>query len=90
MQGTNIQAKLEGYIGVGATFRSVQEPAMNAIMAGKSLILVVMGTGASKSLLFMLLAYCVSRGTTIVVVPLVSLQGDLKRRCDESGITCRV
>jgi len=63
---------------------------MNAIMTGKSPILVVMGTGAGKSLLFMLPAYCVSGGTTIVVVPLVSLQGDLKRRCDESGITCRV
>jgi superfamily II DNA helicase RecQ len=36
----------------------------------------------------MLPAFCVQGGTSIVVVPLQSLQTDLKGRCDKDGITC--
>jgi superfamily II DNA helicase RecQ len=36
-----------------------------------------MGTGAGKSMAFMLPASC-STGVTVVVVPLVSLRGNLK------------
>ena len=51
---------------------------------------MIMGTGAGKSLVFMLPAFCSSGGTSIVVVLLVLLQGDLKRRCNESGILCSI
>jgi superfamily II DNA helicase RecQ len=53
-------------------------------------MLVVIGTEAGKSLIFMLLAFCSHRGTTIVVVLLVALQGNLKRRCNKSSITCSI
>jgi superfamily II DNA helicase RecQ len=43
----------------------VQESALRAIMKNKSPILVIMGTGAGKSL-FMLPARSVSAGTTVI------------------------
>ena len=46
-----------------------------------------MGTGSGKSMLFMLLASSVVGGTTIVIVPLVSLQGDLQERCTKARIS---
>ena len=50
--------------------------------------MVVMGTGGGKSMLFMLPAACAAAagGLTVVVVPLVSLRGDIKDRCNELGI----
>jgi superfamily II DNA helicase RecQ len=83
----DVQERLEALVCKGAQFRSVQQPAMRAIMQQKSPIVVVMGTGAGKSMLFMLPASC-STGVTIVVVPLVSLSEDLTRRCVEAGIEC--
>jgi superfamily II DNA helicase RecQ len=44
-----------------------------------------MGTGAGKSILFILLA-SVSSGVTIIVVPLVVLRFDIKERCDQLEI----
>lgn len=58
-----------------------------AIMRQKSPVVVIMGTSGGKSLLFMLPALC-STGLTVVVVPLVSLRGDMKDRCDKLGIEC--
>jgi superfamily II DNA helicase RecQ len=55
-------------------------------MARKSPNLVIMGTGAGKSLLIILLAFSIYEGTAIVIVPLISLQDYLKRRCDDLGI----
>ena len=63
---------------------------MSAIMRGQSPVLVVMGTGGGKSMLFMLPASSVAGGTTIVVVPLVSLQGDLQERCRTARISSSV
>jgi superfamily II DNA helicase RecQ len=63
---------------------------MQAVMNGRSPIFVVMATSAGKSMIFMLPAFCSPGGTTIVVVLLTSLQGDLKRRCDESGVPCSI
>jgi len=37
---------------------------------------------------FMLPAWMEQGGTTVVVVPLIALRGDMKRRCDEMGISC--
>jgi superfamily II DNA helicase RecQ len=89
LRATNIHDALKQMMGEKAEFRGVQEPAIKAIMAGESPVVVVMGTGGGKSLLFMLPAFCSSGGVTAVVVPLIALRQDMKRRCQAMGITCR-
>jgi RecQ family ATP-dependent DNA helicase len=84
----NIQGKLKELMGETAEFRGSQEKTIHAIMTGKSPIVSIMATGEGKSLLFMLPAYCISGGTTIVIIPLCSLQEDLERRCREARIEC--
>lgn len=87
--------QLERVVGNAATFRGVQEDSIKAIMAGKSPILTVMGTGGGKSLFLMLPAACSAAmaangalGMPVVVIPMISLRQDKKRRCEEVGITC--
>ena len=87
MRTVDIQGQLEGLVGKEARFRGVQRPAIEAIMQQKSPIVVIMGTGVGKSMAFMLPASC-STGVTVVVVPLVSLRGDMKDRCMKAGIEC--
>jgi hypothetical protein len=87
LKAVDVQEQLELMIGKGAQFRGVQQAALQAILRHKSPVIVVMGTGAGKSLLFMLPAAC-SSGLTVVIVPLLSLRGDLKSRCDRMGIEC--
>ncbi|KAH5708161.1 hypothetical protein HBI18_241080 [Parastagonospora nodorum] len=77
--------ELKRLLGEEAQFRSVQKAAIQAILQHKSPVVVVMGTGAGKSILFMLPA-SVSTGLTIVVVPLVALRFDMKERCDKLRI----
>ena len=48
--------------------------------------MAVMGTDGGKSLLFMLPAYCSRSGVTVVMMPLIALRQDMKRRCEEMGI----
>jgi superfamily II DNA helicase RecQ len=48
----DIKEELRHMLGEQAEFRGLQELALKAIIRNKSLILVVIGTGASKSLLF--------------------------------------
>jgi superfamily II DNA helicase RecQ len=75
-------------MGPKAEFRGLQEKSMHAIMTGQSPIVSIMATGEGKSMLFMLPAYCVNGGTTVVIIPLCSLQEDLERRCKEARIEC--
>src|SRR5437764_936096 len=82
------ERELKGMMGEQAKFGGVQEEAIKAITAGKSPIVVVMPTGAGKSMLFMLPAWVEQGGTTVVVVPLIALRGDMMRRCKELGISC--
>ena len=49
-------------------------------MSGKEQVVTVLPTGAGKSLLFMLLCMLLDAQVTILIVPLVSLRGDLLRR----------
>jgi superfamily II DNA helicase RecQ len=58
-------------------FRGMQQPAIKAIMQQENPVVVIIGTGAGKSIAFMLLAACLTR-VTIIVVLLVSLRGNLK------------
>ncbi|KAI1676246.1 Superfamily II DNA helicase [Pyrenophora tritici-repentis] len=85
MRLVDVDSELQRLVGCNAQFRSVQRPAMQAIMRYESPVVVIMGTGAGKSVLFMLPA-SVSTGVTVVVVPLVALRFDMKARCDELGI----
>ncbi|KAL1640735.1 hypothetical protein SLS61_010230 [Didymella pomorum] len=81
-------AQLKRMKGKKAKFRGVQKEAIEAIVAGESPVVAVMPTGAGKSMLFILPAWAEQGGTTVVVVPLVSLRGDMMRRCKELGISC--
>ncbi|KAL6155691.1 hypothetical protein ACJBU6_05895 [Exserohilum turcicum] len=83
----DLDRELKRLLGPTAEFRSVQRPALEAITQHESYVVAVMGTGAGKSVLFMLPAM-VSSGLTIVVVPLVALRYDMKERCTKLGITC--
>ena len=95
MRRMDIHEQLEQLVGKGARFRGVQEASIQAIVSGKGPIVTVMGTGGGKSLLFMLPAACSAQvrgvgvpGMTVVVIPMIALRQDLKRRCDEVGIKC--
>ncbi|KAG9385482.1 RecQ Superfamily II DNA helicase [Pyrenophora tritici-repentis] len=81
------RAQLKRMMGEKAEFRGVQEAAIKAITAGESPVVAVMPTGAGKSLLFMLPAWAEQGGTTVVVVPLIALRGDMAQRC-KLGISC--
>jgi superfamily II DNA helicase RecQ len=80
--------QLKRMMGIEAEFRGVQREAIDAITAGESPVVAVMPTGGGKSLLFMLPAFAEQGGTTVVVVPLIALRGDMKRRCQKLGISC--
>jgi superfamily II DNA helicase RecQ len=86
MSQVNIQQKLQVMMGEEAQFRGNQDAAIRAIMDGESPIVQITGCGGGKSLSFMLPAYCVPGGVTIVIAPLVSLKDDLQRRCEEFKI----
>jgi superfamily II DNA helicase RecQ len=81
-------AQLQRMMGKAAEFRGVQKEAINAIVAGESYVVAVMPTRAGKSMLFMLPAWAEQGGTTVVVVPLIALRGDIMRRCRKLGISC--
>jgi len=63
-----------------------QEQAITTIMSRVDQVVAILPTGAGKSLLFMLPCTLPDAGTTILVVPLISLRGDLMRRVVELQI----
>jgi superfamily II DNA helicase RecQ len=87
LREVDIKEELKQIMGEQAQFRGLQEPALEAIMRNKSPILVVIGTGAGKSLLFQLPAHSQKSGTTVVVVPLKSLKKSLHERCQRASIS---
>jgi superfamily II DNA helicase RecQ len=72
---------LQQIIGKTAEFCSVQKKAVAAIVAGESPVVAVMPIGGGKSLLFILPVWAKQGGTTVVVVLLIALRGDMMRRC---------
>jgi superfamily II DNA helicase RecQ len=87
LRTVDVEAELRSIVGEGATFRGKQREALAAIMSHRSPVLVVMGTGAGKSLLFQLPARSQKSGTTVVVVPLKTLERSLHARCYRAGIS---
>ena len=59
---------------------------MLAVTSRHEQVVVVLPTGGGKSLLFMLPCVLPDAGVTILVLPLVSLRGDLLRRVRKLGI----
>ena len=84
-----LEESLQTYFGYGE-FRPQQEDAVEAALAGRD-VLVVMPTGAGKSLCFQLPA-ALSEGVTLVVSPLIALMRDqvdaLNRRPAFAEIGC--
>ena len=83
----NIHARLHIIFEERAEFQGQQQAGIQAIMQGHSPIMMIMRTGKGKSMLFMLPASSITKGTTIVIVPLVALQGDLQQRCQNMHIS---
>ena len=81
LREVDIKEELKHMLGEQAKFQGLQKPALEAIMRNESPILVVIGTGAGKSLLFQLPAHSQKSGTTVVIVPLKSLEKSLHERC---------
>jgi superfamily II DNA helicase RecQ len=81
-------AQLKRMMSKTAEFRGVQAEAIQAIISGESPVVAVMPTGGGKSVLFMLPAWAEQGGTTVVVIPLIALRGDMMRRCKLLGISC--
>ena len=84
----NTTMQLQRMMDRSTEFRGVQKDAIDAIVAGESPVVAVMPTGAGKSMLFMLPAWAEQGGTTVVIVPLIALRGDMMRRCKKLGISC--
>ena len=84
----DIKEELRHMLRKQAEFQGLQEPALKAIIRNESPILVVMGTGAGKSLLFQLPAYSQKSRTTVVVVLLKLLEKSLHKQCQKAGISC--
>lgn len=65
---------------------AAQERAMMTVMSLTEQVIAVLPTGGGKSLLFMLPCILPDAKVTIVILPLVSLRGDLLRRVRELGL----
>jgi superfamily II DNA helicase RecQ len=57
LRDVDIKEELKHMLGKQAKFQGLQELALKAIIRGESPILVIIGTGAGKSLLFQLPAH---------------------------------
>jgi superfamily II DNA helicase RecQ len=80
MRSIDALAALYAMYGPEARFRSVQQPALDAIINGCPRVIVVIRTGGGKSLLFILPVWAAPSGVTIVVIPKVMLQEDIADR----------
>jgi replicative superfamily II helicase len=87
-----LPAKLCSFLGSrDAQFTCIEQAhAMVKVLERKDDLLVVLPTGCGKSLLFQLPAFIEQRKMTVVVLPLISLTKDMKRRCTEKGISWEV
>ena len=66
----------------------VHYKAVLAVVDGVSPLIVVLPTGAGKSLTFIIPALFPGAGTTVVITPLVALAEDLLKHCKKFRIDC--
>lgn len=91
LQSTNLLGTFRQLIGNNtATFRGNQEAALNAVIFGHTPILQVSSTGVGKSMTYLLPAYVVQAGTTVVITPFIALQDDIQERCRTVNIRCEI
>ena len=69
-------------------FRGIQTAVLQAIQNSESSVLAVIQTDREKNILFILPIFTESGETTIVVVPLLSLCGDIIQQYQILGISC--
>lgn len=82
---------LQRMYGTNAQYRSSrQQQAMEYILAGSSQVLAILRTSEGKSLLYLLPCQLPGAGTTVVILPLVVLKAEMRRRCAEAGIEAHV
>lgn len=86
----DVRGQLKQMMGPAAEFRGLQEPVIRAVARGEWPIVQITPTGGGKSLTFMLPAFCVPDGITIVITPLVALENDMDARCAKMGINAYV
>ena len=63
-----------------------QQQAIELIMSWKDQVVAILPTGAGKSMLFMLLCTLPDARISILMVPLISLRGDLIQQLTKLGI----
>jgi len=68
------------------SLRSAQGKALAAIQRGDRKIVIMMPTGASKSVLFMLPTAVRVRGVTIVIVLFVTLRHNMRAKGMKAGV----
>ncbi|KAJ4179063.1 hypothetical protein NW767_014701, partial [Fusarium falciforme] len=81
LRRVDLLLELQRLLGPNARFPPGQKPIFDAIIHNKSPILAILPTSGGKSLLFQLPAASITSGVTVVIVPLVSLLGNLLDRC---------
>jgi superfamily II DNA helicase RecQ len=86
LRAIHLPSELSRLLGSRSSFREGQQAVLSCILRQEHPIVAVMPTGGGKSLLFQLPAAAHPSGVTIVVVPLVSLQGDLLEQTRKMNI----
>ena len=77
--------------GADAQYRSSgQQQAMEYIMEGWAQVLAILRTSEGKSLLYLLPCYLPGARTTVVILPLVVLKAEMRRRSAEANINAHV
>jgi superfamily II DNA helicase RecQ len=82
----NIAEELAWTMGENVSLRSAQGEASSAIENGEGKILVVIPTGAGKSMLFMLPTSVGVGSVAVVLVPFVTLRHDMKGRSKKAVV----
>ena len=84
----NSRYELRRIMSSNSQFRDIQKPIIQTIMQKKSFVIVMMSIEKRKNLLFMLSAVCQFEESSIVIVSLIALRQNLKRRCEKMSIRC--
>nr|CEG05029.1 unnamed protein product [Fusarium clavum] len=86
LRGIDLSLELDRVLNKPSAFKPGQHKVLKAIMHNSSPIVAVLPTSGGKSLLFQLPVASCPSGVTIVIVPMVSLQGDLYNRSRDMNI----